>query len=688
MFYTGCAPSRTFYFFEDGDLSHYKGVATELESPDVDSCTLDEVKYATAPISLDNYEQMKPENFWDLSLEEAMKITLINSKVVRQVIVPGTSAAVTAVPAVPDNLLRTAGAAGDGVTTVYDPAIQDSNPAGGFGGVGTEAALSAFDAQLSSSILWSRTERPQNRIQNEVVDLFQPLVTQTEAATFQAELAKTGVTGGRFFARNNTIYTGNNIPTRAVPSDYLTNVEVGVNHPLLQGNGALFNRIAGPNAQPGIYNGVVIARINNDITLAGFEANIQNLAVQVESAYWELHFAYRALDADRRGRDALRDYYSKIAAKREVGIEEGDEIPFSQVLSEYYSFEAQLKSTLRDLLAAENRLRYLMGLASSDGRLIRPTDTPTTASYVLDWNEIHWEANNRNVNLRAQKWEIKRREMELIAARNFLLPRLDAVALYRWLGAGDDLLDPNGRGVFPYAGSNAFSTLTDGNFQEWELGLNFNMPIGFRRQLAGVRNAQLQLARERAILQDQELEVSHLLADAYRDLQSDHELVRARFNSWMSAKRETYYVRTRIEVGQGVQIQAGRDLYRDLRDATRREAQAEKEYYRAVVNYNRSIANVHFRKGSILEYNSVYLAESLWPGKAYYDAKERARERDAGLFIDYGVTRPQVFSRGPVDQCPFTGGRPPVDQLTPSPEEIYPSDDETQQMNSAASPAT
>lgn len=670
MLITGCAPSRTFYFFEDGDLSHYKGVATQLEVPDVDGCTLDEVRYATTPITLENYENFTAENFWDLSLEETVRIAMTNSKVVRQVVVPRTTASVPVVGQSPESLLRGAGAAGDGVATVYDPAIQETNPTGGFGGVGVEAALSAFDAQLSSSILWSRNERPNNRIVNPTVDLFQPLNSVSENATFQAQIAKTAASGGQFFARNNTIYTGNNTPTRAAPSDYLTNFELGVSQPLLQGNGVLFNRIAGPNGQPGLYNGVVIARINNDITLANFEISVHNLVRQIEDAYWELHFAYRALDADRRGRDALREYYETIAAKREVGIEQGDEIPFSQVLSEYYQFEAQLKSTLRDLLTAENRLRYLMGLAASDGRLIRPTDTPTTAPYVLDWNEIHWEAQGRNVSLRAQRWEVKRREMELIASRNFLLPRLDAVALYRWLGAGDQLIDPNGRGVFPYEGSDAFSTLMDGNYQEWELGLNFNMPLGFRRELAGVRNAQLQLTRERALLQDQELEVSHLLAEAYRNLQSDLDLVRARFSAWMSAKRETFYVRTRIEVGQGVQADQGRDLYRDLRDATRREAVAERDYYRAVINYNRSITEVHYRKGSLLEYNGIYLAESIWPGKAYYDAKERARERDAGLYIDYGTTRPQVFSRGAVDQC-FWGGQASVDELTPTPQPLF-----------------
>ena len=74
--------------------------------------------------------------------------------------------------------------------------------------------------------------------------------------------------------------------------------------PLLRGAGVQFNRIAGPGAQPGVYNGVMLARINTDIALADFEASVRNLVADVETAYWELYFDYRALDAVIAGRES------------------------------------------------------------------------------------------------------------------------------------------------------------------------------------------------------------------------------------------------------------------------------------------------------------------------------------------------------------------------------------------------
>ena len=48
---TGCSPTQPFYFFEDGDLSHYVGMATNIEYPDVNTCSLQEVDDPPAPFT-------------------------------------------------------------------------------------------------------------------------------------------------------------------------------------------------------------------------------------------------------------------------------------------------------------------------------------------------------------------------------------------------------------------------------------------------------------------------------------------------------------------------------------------------------------------------------------------------------------------------------------------------------------
>ena len=300
-----------------------------------------------------------------------------------------------------------------------------------------------------------------------------------------------------------------------------------------------------------------------------------------------------------------------------------------------------------------------MGLTATDGRLIRPADEPTTAKITFDWAETQSEAICRNVKLREAAWRVKQRELELVAAKNYLLPRLDAVARYTWSGMGEDLTgattvyDPT-NSIF----GNAFGNVLDGQFQSWHLGFQASIPLGFRKEMAGVRDAQLNIARERAILQEAELEVSHQLAYAISDLENNLAVAQTNFNRLVAATNEVDSTKAAYETG-GVTL----DL---LLEAQRTLAQAESDYFRSLVSYNQAIAQVHYRKGSLLEYNGVYLAEGPWPGKAYFDARRRARARDAAHYLNYGFTAPQVISRGPVQQ--FTGRRAGAPAAIPNPE--------------------
>ncbi|MCE9606208.1 MAG: TolC family protein [Planctomycetia bacterium] len=625
MLVTGCSPTRPFYFFDDGNLSHYKGAATEIEYPDVQTTMLEDVAQALPPLTVANND---PREIWDLTLEEAMQNSMANSKVLRTLGgTPVTSSNIQVASLNNARLLLGA----DNASTVYNPALRESDPR-----FGTEAALSAFDAQLSSSLFWNHNDRPINLRQD--LQVFSRSVFMQDTAAFTGQISKIAADGSTFYARQGTNYEWNNNPSNQFPSIYTATLEAEFKHPLLQGAGVDFNRIAGPNSTSGVYTGVVIARINTDIALADFEAGIRNLVNDVENAYWNLYFAYRRLDANVVGRDSSLQTWRKVHAMAQAGS--ADAAQEAQAREQYFLFRGNVEAALSDMYSAESALRYLMGLSASDGRLIRPADEPTTAKVDFEWAGVHQEALGRSAELRRQRWVIKRREMELIASKNFLLPRLDADAIYRFRGLGDDLISANGGGKGPF--NNAWQSLLGGNYQEWQMGFNFNMPLGFRQALAGVRNAQLQLARERAVLDDMELEVSHLLAEAIRFQDRTYMLSQTNFNRRAAAIRQVQAVQQNYEVG--------RITLDQLLDAQRRLADAESSYFQSLSDYNRAIAAVHYRKGSLLEYNAVHLAEGPWASKAYFDAEERARARDAGLFMNYGFTRPGVFSQGPIAQ--------------------------------------
>ena len=145
---------------------------------------------------------------------------------------------------------------------MYGPALAEANPRSG-----VEAALSAFDAQFQTALQWQRTNTPEN-----VNPLFTEAgvfanISEHDIANFQAQLSKVTATGGQFAISHTVAYDMDrfayvgNAPYN-YPSDWNVKIEASVRQPLFQGAGVQFNRIAGPG-QPGVYNGVVLARIND-----------------------------------------------------------------------------------------------------------------------------------------------------------------------------------------------------------------------------------------------------------------------------------------------------------------------------------------------------------------------------------------------------------------------------------------
>ncbi len=608
--FTGCSATQPFYFHEDGDLSHYLDRATEIEYPDVDQPHLAEVDQAHAPYRISRPEDLQP---WDLTLEEVVAIALQNSKIIKN----------------NGNISQLLSSQQAGfVSTIYDPAIVESDPDSG-----VEAALAAFDAQVN--IVGTNNGNFVNNQDRPTTFSFgggANVIKQT-AGGLRSELSKRSAGGTQYFARSITEYTRGNTfggLNQAVDSIWQQTFEVEARQPLLRGRGASVNRVP-----------VILARINTDISLANFEANVRNMVLDVERAYWDLNNAYRTLDANRTERDSAQKLWKVTWERYNNGV--ADALTKAQADQQYFDFRARLEDALRTLYNTEANLRLLMGLSPTDGRIVRPIEEPTIARVEFDWRAILNESLIRSPELRQQKWRIEAVETQLIAAKNQLLPQFDLGATYRWFGIGDQLINADRNGLnFPDEGSTAFDVLTEGKFTESALFLQYQMPVGFRRELGRVRNVQLQIARERARLEEMELAQTHQLSTTLLNLDAFHQLAKTRFNHWKSAHDEFSAAEALFLGGKG--------SLEPVLDAQRRRSEAQREYYRVLSEYNKAIADVHFRKGSLLEYNNIFLEEGPWPEKAYWDALGLARQRDASYYLDYGWSRPGVISQGPVEQ--------------------------------------
>ena len=89
-----------------------------------------------------------------------------------------------------------------------------------------------------------------------------------------------------------------------------------------------------------------------------------------------------------------------------------------------------------------------------------------------------------------------------------------------------------------------------------------------------------------------------------------------------------------------------------LLDAQRRLADAQSRYFRAMTEHAVAVKNVHFAKGTLLDYDGVYLSEGGWPLQAQQDAARRESHRGQPVPLNYASSSAPRVSYGRYDQRP------------------------------------
>ena len=615
MLSSGCGPWRKWAHEpgpHDTRTSYHDRLGMQITYPEVAECANEVTQAAQAVVPPLVDEDPSKVPVYELTLAEAVQMAVRQSPVIRDL--GGT---VVTAPAA--------------VTTVYEPSLAHTNP-----GIGVEAALAAYDAQYSGQLFWNKLDQPNNVDPGTGAVFFAPSVFQGTTANYRNELFKRTAQGGRFALRQATIYDRNNRPGRIYASDFNGWVEAEWRQPLMRGAGTQFNRIVGTPILPGQYNGILIARVNEDVALADFEASVIRLVNDVEQAYWDLSAAYRVLEASLRGRESALQTFQYQEVRLKVGAGRSDEE--AQAQSQFYQFQATVERALSGdggLYALEQRLRYLLGLPAADGRLIKPVTPPSDTRVVFDWESALSQALQRRVEIRRQRFNLKRRELELYAAQMNRRPQLDFLGNYRVRGLGNHLFGTNDAPL-----NNLMSEFYSFDYQEWQAGMEMTFPIGLRAASNAVAHARLNLNRERAVLSETELRISHNLADAVRRIGLAHSLLETNYNGLNADTRQVDVLRRRYRDGT--------DNINFLLQAQRQVTTSEIDFYRSLSAYNLAIRDLHREKGSLLAYNGVTLAEGPWVSDAYSDAYE------IGRFLETrddpsGVYRPEPLSSGPFD---------------------------------------
>ena len=481
-----------------------------------------------------------------LSLDEAIQIALEKSEVVR--VLGGLAAASSG-------------------RTIYDAAI--SNTA-------IDANHASFDPNFFFNNTFSKTETPTAVRLPGGFGTSQIVGSRADGYNMNVGLTKESVYGTTGSLSMNTVK--NMFRPNIVALDPAVNstLEIGLTQPLLRG--------ADPEAN---LAPVVIARINTERSYFQYKNSVQNLVRGVIEAYWNLVFA--RVDVWVREQQLKRANEDLKRIKGRVKREFDNEATLAQTRVAYLNFKSNLISAQATQLQRESALRNLLGLPPEDGYEIVPTSKLGTEQLPINWQELLVMAETYRPDIVELKLVIEADSQALVQNLNQALPSMDAVAQYRWNGLAGEM--PNTVNL----------NTRFGQFTDWTLGVNFSVPLGLRQSRAGVRQAQLIIARDKANLRQGLHAVVHELATNVRTLDQNYYLYEV-----FKESREAALFNLERQIKD---FENGRSIYLNVLLAITDWGNAVSSEASTLTQYNISLAELERITGTILESHGVRFVE-------------------------------------------------------------------------------
>jgi outer membrane protein TolC len=391
--------------------------------------------------------------------------------------------------------------------------------------------------------------------------------------------------------------------------------------------GAGLGSNVGSGIGTGTGGGILLQRLTFDQSRAEFERQVQTLLLNVEVAYWRLYQAYGQLYSNEEVlRIAHRAWMINDAKFKAGTIGPKDYYP---VRGQFEEFRGERVKALANVIERERVLRALIGLPVEDGFRIVPVTPPTLAPYVPDWTAAVNEAMVQRPELIMFRDELLKTQYHVDVYKNFMKPQLNFFANYAAVGTGTRL---DGNGTFQQAAggevfdNNAFRQMADTRFNDFNLGLSFIYPLGFRPESANLRTARLQLAQAYMRLKDQEERVTRSLAFQWQEIAKWYQIIETTRN-----ERKAYAdsVEARFK-----EFAAGKTTIADfLLEAQRRLATAQVKEFEAISEYNNALIRFQWAKGNMLRHNNILVQEGPLPNCALESAVKNERERTRAFVL-------------------------------------------------------
>ncbi len=374
---------------------------------------------------------------------------------------------------------------------------------------------------------------------------------------------------------------------------YTADLEFSLSHNLLRGAGRRANSLA-----------LRIADYNRQRSEARAKLQIIQQLTAVDRAYWRLYAARQALDVRARQHEVAERQLQRAQRRFRAGAVAEVEVARA---------ESGLADRVRDIVVAQNSVllaeRELKRLINAPGldvaskkHIVTVTD-PEPLHYMLDGPALAERAMDSRMELLELELQIAQDEAAEAVRRNEALPLLSAQLTYRINGLGAEF-------------NEAVRVASENNFEDWELGLNAELPLGNEQRRAAVEQAVLTRLQRLASRDARRQTIRKEVLDAVDNIDSGWQRI--------LAARQAVALNERTLRSEESQFDSGRSTSTDVLDADARLADARLRDIQAVVDYQLAQIDLALATGTLLGADRIEWAP-IDPREPAGDGADRPR---------------------------------------------------------------
>jgi outer membrane protein len=330
------------------------------------------------------------------------------------------------------------------------------------------------------------------------------------------------------------------------------------------------------------------AELNNDAAKFRYNQEVLTTSTEVESAYWQLYTAERDYGVQKLVRDRAQEFLKEAELREKAGLVGPNQVASAKTfLAEQ---ELLLIDRKEDLGNQSDRLAVLIGVRpEADSLSFKTVDNPPTEFPAVPVDELIDYALSTNMDLQAAQKEIDAAQSLLDAARWEVLPSLDVVGSLISSGIGGDTQDvifggDTLRAVSGGSFGNMLNQVFKRNFPGWSVGLELNVPIGFRTGLGEKDRLEAAVfyAKQQYIELSRSLE--HSVRSAQRELSNGNSRLKAATDGVEAAQEQ-------VRIGL-IEFQNGRITAFELVRLGEDFAIAQRRYSDALVRTVNAVATL------------------------------------------------------------------------------------------------